>query len=170
MNIAGLREKLNDNPAVVTAVAAGLILLILIFIASQLGLFGSSLPTAEDVEVFVSDDYKGYREGTAADLMEAGPNGQPIAQAFVYRYPGGEPWVWYFERLNPAYLQAVERAQSGSATSEQQMDLISLEYDAREVMDPEAGQWVPLLGEQGMAIAQEPPPDDQGRAAEIVRP
>ena len=170
MNIAGIREKLNESPAVVTAIAAGLILLTLIFAATQLGLFGSGLSTADDIEVFVSEDYQGYREGTAADLLETGPDGQPIAQAYVFRYPGGEPWVWYYERLSPALLQARARLDSGSATLDEQAELGAMAYDGREVMDPDAGRWVPMLGEEGTAIAQQPPPDAQGRPAEPVRP
>lgn len=164
-----LRDKLNENPAITTAVTLGVILCVLIFMVYQLGLFAGTRGDGGPSKIFLSDDGTSYYAGTTQDLYTLGPDGQPKAQAHVYQYPGQAPQIWYLERLHPEAVKFYKQMQAGH-TPESMMMLESMQYNANYVRRPNEAQWYDRRSPEGVAIATPPPPLANGDEAEPLTP
>ena len=98
----GLRDQINKNPSVVTAVTAVVIVGTLIYMALQLGLFRPDpLRSSLDSPVFLWQEGDTFPVGTVRDVVEADPDdpARPVVAYRVRPTPDAEPVVWYLERL-----------------------------------------------------------------------
>ena len=140
----GIREQLNEHPSVVTAVTAGVLVLALIYMASQLGLFGGGGPSTE---VWYLEDGE-IVEGDYSEFLD--PASKKVIAHQVVPADGGEPVVWYYER------NMAESVEAG--------------FPMSEIRLPNAERWVPMESNIGMQVMERVPTDDQGRPMVPYRP
>ena len=165
-----LRDTINKNPGVATGVVAVLVVLAIGYALYSIGLFGGGAGVAGSGEVFIMETGDTYRPGQADEIYELSPNGEPNAIAYVFQYPGGEPFVHYFERLNPKALEAIKRLPADSTDFAVAMQREDINAAGREVRRPGETRWVPAQSEPGLQISDMPPPSEQGESAIIVLP
>jgi hypothetical protein len=104
----GIRETLNKNPGLTTGATAGIILLAIGFIIYQLT--GGGTPGMATEAYFSTDDGKTW---FADDINKVAPfdkDGKPAYKAYVYKCPGGDPFVSHLERYTPEAKKAMEAA------------------------------------------------------------
>ena len=168
-----LRDKLNENPAITTAIAAGIILLALIFLGWSLLSGDGSVVTDGGADAYYTTDGRTIEEGDYFDLYAQPVGGNEKFRAQVFRWgDGGEPFVGWMERLSPAAREAFQAAQA-SGTGDPLMamapeDSMSGLFVARPPGDDGRVQWVPAASEQGQQIMQ--PPRRNGEQAIQVYP
>lgn len=106
----GIREKMNENPAMTGGIVGVLIVLAIVW-----GYFQFRTPTpprtAADATsaFFTEDDGKTYFPAPFSNLAKdfKGPNGKDAVRAYVFRYGKGEPFVAYMEKYTPAGKQTL---------------------------------------------------------------
>lgn len=129
----GIREQINEKPAIATAVTGSIIFLALIFMLYQLsffGLFGSGY-RPPDV-YFQASDGSLYVDGL--DIMQERDGGEYPVRAYKVRYGEGEPFVYFLERYNPDLED-------------------QFAYDSFEVRHPADDTWYPRFSAEGQSIS-----------------
>lgn len=164
-----LRETLNENPAITTAVTVGIIVAVLMFMLYQFGLFSAGGGRGTAARIYLSDDGASYYVGTTDDLYTVGSDGQPKAQAHVYQYPSQEPKIWFLERFHPRVVELHHQMKSGTAP-ESAMVYESMQFNSSQVRRPNETEWHDKRSPEGMAISKSPPPSQNGEQATRLLP
>lgn len=153
----GLRETLNENPAITTAATALIIIVALGFALAQFMRGGDTPPTVEAGErksYFTVDDGKSWFEAPATNVPPFDHEGKTAVRARLYTCDGGEnKFVGYLERYTPAARQRIEQ-QDGVPT------LMDMEDpSAVEVKRPGGNRWVPRDTPEGYRVRDVTCPD-----------
>ncbi len=138
----GIRETLNQNPAITTGATAGIIVLALGFILYQS--FGSSGPSIPTKSFFTTDDGATY---FADDIKLVPPfekDGKQAVQAFVYTCDGGKTkFVAYLQRYTPEAKKIVESVRGANANDPAAIGkLEEAQITGIEVKKPGDKDWV----------------------------
>lgn len=162
----GLREKLNENPAITTAVAAGIILLALIFLGwSLLPRGGSTMAAGENDAYYTTDNGKTFEEGGYFDLYNQPVGGNEKYRVQVFKWKdGGEPFIGWMERLSPDARKAYKEAQEqGTGDPMMMMGPEDAMIGLFVAKPPQNGdpQWVRADTPEGNQIMQPPVRDGQ---------
>ena len=149
----GIRETLNQNPAITTGGTAVIILVALGFILWQGFGGGSGAGSASTQSYFSNDDGKTFFEDAATKTPPFDKDGKPSAQAFVFTCDGGKTkFVGYLKRFTPEAKKKIEESQKNpnqtDPTMWETLELSGAEY--RKPGDPE-GKWVNQAGKDGYA-------------------
>jgi hypothetical protein len=123
----GIREKLNENPAITTGATIGIIVIALIFIGYQIFSSGQSynIPTSA---FFTTDDSS--PDAALANLFEDDiqklppfdHNGKQAYRAYVFSCDGGKnKWVGYLERYSKEAQKAITDARASNKPETQPM-------------------------------------------------
>ena len=130
----GIRETLNQNPAITTGVTAGIIVIALIVIGWQL--FGGGGPRIPTKAYYTVDDGQNWFVDDIQKVPPFDHNGQQAVRVQLFTCDGGKNvFPVYIERYNAQGQAAAERSRQAEATGEP-------DYDAYEQM--EAGKEVKL--------------------------
>ena len=123
----GLREKLNENPAITTGATIAVIVIALIFIVYSVVPAGP--PKALTQAFYTVDDGENY---FVDDLKKRAPfekDGKTAVLAHVYKC-GGKKFVAYMERYRPeakARMEAMDAIMAkGSAATPQELSKMSM--------------------------------------------
>jgi hypothetical protein len=117
----GIREKLNENPAITTGATIGIIVIALIFIIWQL--MGSGTSYAVPTSAYYTTDDSSPEAALAAmfedDINKIPPfkskDGKEAYKAMVFSCDGGKTkWVAYLQRYTPEAQKAAEEAQKAA--------------------------------------------------------
>ena len=113
----GIRETINKNPGPTTAATGGIILIALLFIMWQCGIFGGGGGTAGGGQAFFSiDDGKTFFTDDAAKIPPFKKDGKDAVRAHVFTCDGGKTkFVGYLEMFAPEDKKMMEDAMSGKA-------------------------------------------------------
>ncbi len=162
----GLRDTINEKPAVAYAIFGVLVVLGILLLLWNFGVFGG--PSTGSGEIFITSD-KGqtYEPAERQALRAKGADGQPVVQAHVFQFPGDEPTVAYLERFNPQALEMMLRSQNAD-DARAGMQVNQMEAQSREVAAPGTDQWHDVYTREGQAIIKIPERD--GVRAERVSP
>ncbi len=96
----GIREQINEKPAVATAVTGSILFLSLVFMAYQLNVFGLFSGGYETMDVYYEDASGKLYVGDLKDMYEENDGAFPV-RAHRVRYGDGEPFIYFYERYNP---------------------------------------------------------------------
>ena len=152
----GIRETVNENPAITTGVTAGIILLALIFIVYQL--FSSNSPSGATIteQYYTVDDGATYFEDELGKVTPFQKDGKEAVTAYVFRC-GGEPFVGYLERYDAKTVAALAKLPPSDQMTnpETAMQAEMVKQQGREVKKPGPGKFVSAntpAGQQAMAV------------------
>ena len=109
----GIREQLNQKPAIVTGATIGVIVLALIFIVYEL--HGSSTEgqvSASASRYYSDDDGATYFADAASKMAPFDHNGKPAAVAYVYKCKDGKPFVAFLQRYTQKGLKTITQYQN----------------------------------------------------------
>jgi hypothetical protein len=114
----GIREKINENPAIATVGTIAVIVVALILIIYQL-MDSNTSPQGPTKAYYTTDDSSPEAALSAlfADDISKfppfkAPNGKDAFKAMIYTCDGGKTkWIGYLERYTPEAQQAAEAAQ-----------------------------------------------------------
>jgi hypothetical protein len=143
----GIREQINEKPAVATGITAGVLFLSLLFMLYQLGFFSSG-PSVAEVWYWEGGDE--YRVGELTEMYEDDSASLIRAHRYVFE-EGGEPFVLYLSRV----------ARDGSSEEYGGYDFLEVRTSA----DP---TWIPMDSEAGYQITTPPVGPNGGRAIEFT--
>lgn len=153
----GIREKLNENPAITTGVTAAIIVVALIIIGWQL--FGGGGPRIPTKAYFTVDDGQTW---FADDINKIPPfehNGQQAYRVHLYTCDGGRNvFPTHLERYTDQAKAALLRAREGEQTGDMDPALYEqaeMGTEIKKARDPNA-RWIPQR--------------DYERAGEIMNP
>jgi hypothetical protein len=158
----GLRETLNEKPALAIGIAAGVLLLGLVLVIYQVLPRGGG--EASDVHYYTADGGSTWTPGPAEDFYTLGPEGSPRVRVRLYRWaPREEPFVGYLERATPDLIRQRQQAgQAGAAGGSGRPEVLEL-----EVSRPGEVRWHRRTSREGQAIAS-PPRRPDGTVAQPV--
>jgi hypothetical protein len=143
----GIREKLNENPAITTGATIGIILLALIFIGYQL-FSGGDGPQIQTTAYYTTDDSspEGALAAMFADDVNKLPpfdkDGKQAYRAYVFSCDGGKTkWISYLQRYTAEAKTKLEAAQKNpQAEGPAMMEMVYM--TGIEVKKPGTGKWV----------------------------
>lgn len=166
----GLREKLNENPAITTAVAAAIILVALIILGWNLMPGGGQTVEAGDGDAYyTTDGGQTWEEGDYFDIYETGEEDKFRVQLFKWT-EDGEPFVGWMERMTPdakeAYKEATASGEGDPLMMMAPEDVMLGLYVARPPAQGEEPNWVAANTEEGAQVMQ-PPTRDGERAIPV---
>ena len=104
----GIRETLNKNPGITTGATAAIILLAVGFIIYQIT--GGGQPGMATEAYYTIDDGKTWFADDINKIPPFDKDGKQAVKAYVYKCPGGDPFVSHLERYTPAAKKAMEAA------------------------------------------------------------
>ena len=143
----GIREKLNENPAITTGATIGIILIALIFIGYQL--FSSNSAEIPTGAFYTTDDSSPEAAMAALftdELDKLAPfkkDGKDAYRAFVYTCDGGKTkWVAYLQRYTKEAQTKLAAAREKPETMAQPGMMDMLNITGVEVKKPGQGEWV----------------------------
>lgn len=99
----GIRETVNKNPGLAIGATIALIVVAVAVIVMQLR--GRKVEAITDKCWFSSDDGKTWFKDSVANDSPFTKDGKEAVRAYVYKCPGGEPFVGYLERFSPEALE-----------------------------------------------------------------
>lgn len=150
----GIRETLNQNPAIATGGTAGIIIIALIFILWQtIGGSGGSASGGGDESYFTVDDGKTFFADSNKLVAPFDKDGKQAYQAFVYSCDGGSTkFVGYLKRYTTAAKAKIEESHKNPNQTDptlwETLEMSGAEY--RKPGDPE-GKWINQAGKDGYA-------------------
>lgn len=166
----GIRETLNKNPGITTGATAGIIVLALIFILWQTGIFGDS--TGIQTEAYYTiDDGTTYFADDVNKIPPFEKDGKQAVRAYVYECPGSDPFVAYLERYTPQAKKAMEAAASQTDPNSNPMLMEDVQMTGLEVKKPGDKAWVRQANAPAAAKVMELKcPDGTTEGLELVMP
>lgn len=173
----GIRETLNQNPAITTGVTIGIIVIALGAIIWQL-VGGDGMPDAITEMYYTVDDGATYFADDANKIAPFDKDGKEAVKCYVFTCDDKKTkFVAYLERLTPeakkkmeAAIEAQKKADPNAAnTIPMDTDIITME--GTEVKKPGAGnKWVKRTTPEGEKITQPQCPDGKNENLNIVLP
>lgn len=171
----GIREKLNENPAITTGVTIGIIVIALFYIIdSQITnfIFGDNPNSGRITAMYyTTDDGATYFEDEAEKLPPFQKDGKDAVRCYVYSCDGKKTkFVAYLERLTPEVKKKIEDSRKAphDPNGVPAADIDMLQNDGTEVKKPGTGKWVKRNTPEGEALASVNCPE--GSKIEIVLP
>lgn len=160
----GIRETLNQNPAITTGVTAGIIVIALIVIGWQL--FGGGGPRIPTKAYYTVDDGQTWFVDDIQKVPPFDHNGQQAVRVQLYTCDDGKNvFPVYLERYNDRAKAAAERARQADASGEPDYEAYELKEAGQEVKrarDPNA-PWVLVRNHErsGPIMSPQCPDGDQ---------
>ncbi len=163
----GIRESLNQNPAVTTGVTIGIIVLALIIILYQA--FGGGGPTGGSSGgggklFFTDDDGKNYFADDASKIPPFDHGGKTAVRAYVFSC-NGKQFVSYLERYN---ADAKKKMEAAKAAGKDTVAMQSIQMGGMEVKRPGDKDWVSQTDPRAVKVVQ--PQCPGGGQLELVSP
>ncbi|MEL7238181.1 MAG: hypothetical protein AAGK78_04905 [Planctomycetota bacterium] len=158
----GLREKINENPGVVTAITIGLVVVLLLFMAWNF-FGGDNVAEPGDVWYLTSDNQ--WTAGSEADFDELGPDGQPRVRVHVFETADGQEVVGWYERMHPDALAQLQQLKNSGAPAG--MSSVQLRTNGRQVRTPDNEEWVFAMTNDGQLIQRAPTGPDGARLQRV---
>ena len=139
----GIRQTINENPAMTAVATGGIILLALIFIIYQaFGGHGSSSGRLGKV-FFSDDDGKTWFADDASKLPPIDHDGKPAYRALIYKCADGVEFCAFLERYSPeAKAQMEEQAKNNPKMAPMLQMTASL--NGIQVKKPGLGDWITM--------------------------
>ncbi len=165
----GIREKINEKPAVAGTVVGVVIVLAIVWIYFQNRSPNTGPAAAAEAAFYSEDDGQTYFAGEYANLGKdfKGPNGKEAVRAYVFRYGREKPFVGYLEKFTPAGKQIVSKFYADPANAK----LPPPPEAVLEVLVKKPGEknWVSMK-DRGAAVMVRSVPPRSDQPAQIVQP
>jgi len=167
----GIRETLNQKPAITTSVAAIFVLVFLGIVGWQL--FGGTDPRLGTGNAFYTvDDGQTFFLADSSNIAPFDYNGKPAVQALVYSADGGKTrFVGYLQRFTPVGRQKMIEKRKQLAESKRMPSLDPELMANTEVKRPGEKNWVKLsdvaTSSQVTLVVE---PNNPSKPAEPVEP
>lgn len=159
----GLREKINENPGVVTAITIGLVVVLLLFMAWNF-FGGDNVPEPGEYWYLTPDGQ--WTAGPETDFVEFGPNGEPPVRVHVFATADGQEMVGWYERMHPeAIAQMKQMANAGAPGG---VSSVQIRTNGRQVRKPESEDWVFAMTGDGQLIQRQPTGPDGARLERVL--
>lgn len=170
----GIREQLNEKPAITTGATIGIILLALIFIVYEIHGSGSGSFKIPTQRYYSDDDGASYFSDDIKLVAPFDHNGKPAVQAVVYRCHGGKPFVGYLQRYTDKGAQELRKLSSmpPDSPSPQQVSVDQIQMTEMEFSAPNAGAkgWVRAGSRATDSLMNVKCPDGSTETLEPVEP
>jgi len=184
----GIREKLNQNPAITTGATISIIVIALIFIGWQLTRGGSAGGGGLPTQAYYTTDENATGDAAVSALFTDGidkvppfdKDGKPAYSAYVFSCDGGKTkWVGYLQRYTPDAKKQLEQqqkpqAQPKDSNTPQNVGSAGAEQVAlygTEIKKPGAGSWVKQMDfEKARAVTEIKCPDGTTNNLEAAQP
>jgi hypothetical protein len=143
----GIRQTLNENPVITTAVTGVIVLTAVVFIFKQAcSLPGGSLERADPTTkfYFTIDDGKSYFADDARKVPPFDYQGKPAVRVLVFRCPDGNEHVSHLERYAPADKKRLEDALAKEPTRHIGQLEATAFIGVKEVKKPGVKDWVKM--------------------------
>jgi hypothetical protein len=166
----GIREQLNQKPAITTGVTIAIIVIAFAFILYQLigGDGSTSVPTKQ---YYTTDDGKNLFSDDPAKVPPFDHEGKPAVRAMVFTCDARKTqFVAYLERMTPeakAKLEAAEANKTPSPT-DPMPDREMLLMEGVEVKKPNDTKWIKRASAEGSKITDVTCPS--GGTLDVVTP
>ncbi len=169
----GIREQLNQNPAITTGVTIGIIVIALGFIVWQL--FGGSGGPSPVTEMYYTvDDGQTRFADDATKVAPFDHDGKEAVRCYVFKCSDGKEFVAYMERMTKdakaKYEAAVKAQQNPNENGQAMMEAEMLAIEGTEVKKPGESKWVRRNSPEGERVTIINCPDGNNAALEIVLP
>ena len=143
----GIRQQLNDNPAVAAGVVGVLVLVagVVMFrtgCSRGAGDSGDNLPGVEQ-EFFTVDDGKSWFPADARKLPPFQHDGKPAYRVRVYRCPHGKDFAAHLERYADADRARLQTLLDETGDKPPSMDALKLQGNI-EIKKPGPGDWIKM--------------------------
>ena len=160
----GVRDRLNDNPALTTAVSLAVIGVLLAYIFYTAWPAARTISTGIPERAYYSDD---LGQTWRVDDRAAVYGGDAPVRVAVYRFEGGEPFAAYLEKVAP---ERAERFRQQSADAGSAGAAFLFEGDLSGLLVSRVGEddWHEVASAEGQAIARTP--RENGEYARPVYP
>ncbi len=177
----GIRETLNQNPAITTGVTIGIIVIALGFIGWQV-LSGDGAPSAVTKMYYTVDDGATYFADDANKLSPFDHEGKPAVRCYVFTCDKKKSqFVAYLERLTPeaqkkmaaaleAQKKAVPTAPGANVPGPFGPETDFIAQEGTEVKKPGAPKWFKRNSVEGEKAVQPSCPDGKNEMLDIVLP
>jgi hypothetical protein len=169
----GIREQLNQNPAITTGITIGIIVIALGFIVWQI-FGGQGGPSAVTEMYYTVDDGQTYFSDDATKVAPFDYNGKEAVRAYVFKCADGKEFVAYLERMNKdvkaKYEEALKAQQDPNNNGQAMMDAEMLAMEGTEVKKPGDPKWHKRQSAEAEKITMINCPDGNNAALEIVLP
>lgn len=178
----GIRESLNQNPAITTGVTIGIIVAALFWPFPRWGivwqLFGSDDMPGEVTEMYyTTDDGANYFADDVHKLSPFTHDGKEAVRCYVYTCDNGKTkFVAYLERLTQDAKKKMEAAQEALKKADPNQppppgtDTEIIQQEGTEVKKPGDAKWVKRNTPEGDKIIQPTCPDGKNENLNIVLP
>ena len=168
----GIRQTLNENPAISLGAAAGVILIALIFIIWEL--MGGSKPAAPAgtrMAYYSDDNGATWFPDDGTKIPPFDHNGKTAALAIIYKCASGQPFCLYLQQYTPEGKQRLEQLKLSSSSARA---LGAGALTMTEVKKPgPKSKWVkftPQTSREFMDIMKPVCPDGSQNGLQSVRP
>lgn len=173
----GIRETLNQNPAITTGVTIGIIVIALGFIVWQI-IGGDGSPNAVTEMYYTTDDGANYFADDANKLSPFQHEGKEAVRCYVFTCDDRKTqFVAYLERLTPdakkkmeAAMEAQKKADPNNQGGPPPVDTEYIAQEGTEVKKPGAPKWVRRNSTEGEKVIQPTCPDGKNDKLNIVLP
>jgi hypothetical protein len=165
----GIREKLNENPAITTGATLVIVLIAVIFIVWQLIPHNPPIATKD---FYTDDDGATYFTDDIKLVPPFDHNGKEAVRARVFQCPGSGKFVGYMEKYSPNAKKQLDAAMSKPATQGPPAFDPMLEanlINGRLIKKPGEGKWVNQQDPTFQKIVDVHCPDG-GTQIELVTP
>ncbi|HEY8665465.1 MAG TPA: hypothetical protein VIL86_02310 [Tepidisphaeraceae bacterium] len=170
----GIREKLNENPAITTGATAGIIIIALIFIIWSVK--GPSVPNAPTKAYYTIDDGASY---FADDIQKIAPfdhDGKQAVRCYVWKCKGGKPFISHLEKYTDEAKKQIEEAMKQmpqgpngkSPAGPMPMMMIESTMTGKLVKKPGKGEWLNQVAPEAQEVTKLQCPD--GGSMETIEP
>ena len=161
----GIRETVNNNPALTAGVTIGIIVLTVgIIVWSTMG-GGPSVSSGGQEAFFTIDDGKTWFSDDLSKLPPFTKDGKEAVRAFVFSCNGTKKVV-YMQRFTPEAKKKMEAAAANKTRPDLGM-ADAIQFTGVEVKDPGGKAWVKQSDPQAMKIMK---PDCPNGTLELVSP
>ncbi len=168
----GIRETVNQNPAITTGVTIGIIVIALGIIMYQL--FGNSGYRVVTENYYTIDDGQSYFTDEANKVAPFDKDGKQAVRCYVFKCSDGKPFVAYLERMNEKfkdkYAEALKAQQNPDNAGQAGMEAEEFRMQGQEVKKPGDEKWVNQQSPEAEKITQITCPDGDLSKLEIVLP
>ncbi len=170
----GIRESLNQNPAITTGITIGIIVMALGFIVWQIvGGDGGGGSVVTEM-YYTTDDGATYFADDANKVAPFDKDGKEAVRCYVFKCADGKPFVAYLERMQKdakaKYEAAMNAAAAPTPGAPPSMDMEMIQMEGMEVKNPGDPKWSKRNGPDADKITQINCPDGNNQALNIVLP
>lgn len=166
----GIRQTLNENPAVSIGITAGIILIAIIIIVWEM-MPSRGGAAAGRQQFYTDDDGKTWFADDATKIPPfKDKDGKMAVKAVLFRCKGSKPFVAYLEQFSPEGVKKMEQARSQPGGSRA---LGAMMQQLTEVRKPGVSHWVKYTPQSPQAyldVTTPTCPDGSKNGLELVLP